>query len=102
MTTNDEELEEERRLFYVGMTRAERRLFLTSAARRRVFGEYQSTEPSRFVDEVPAEVRGEHDLLERRYISGCSAFNDDGPFGVFPVKRRLCHQQLNGTFAHHR
>jgi len=53
---DEEEVEEERRLFYVGMTRAERRLFLTSAARRRVFGEYQSTEPSRFIDEVPAEL----------------------------------------------
>ncbi len=51
-----DEIEEERRLFYVGMTRAERRLFLTSAARRRVFGEYQSTEPSRFIDEVPGEL----------------------------------------------
>jgi len=56
---DQDELEEERRLFYVGMTRAERRLFLTSAARRRVFGEYQSTQPSRFVEEVPA------DLVER-------------------------------------
>lgn len=53
---DEAELEEERRLFYVGMTRAERRLFLTSAARRRVFGEYQSTEPSRFLDEVPPEL----------------------------------------------
>src|SRR5499427_487376 len=53
---DEDEIEEERRLFYVGMTRAERRLFLTSAARRRVFGEYQSTEPSRFLDEVPAEL----------------------------------------------
>src|SRR5258708_22563879 len=51
-----DELEEERRLFYVGMTRAERRLFLTSAAPRRVFGEDQATEPSRFIDEVPAEL----------------------------------------------
>jgi DNA helicase-2/ATP-dependent DNA helicase PcrA len=50
------EVEEERRLFYVGMTRAERRLVLTGAARRRVFGEYQATQPSRFLDEVPAEV----------------------------------------------
>jgi DNA helicase-2/ATP-dependent DNA helicase PcrA len=53
---DEDELEEERRLFYVGMTRAESRLFLTSAARRRVFGEYQSTEPSRFLDEVPGEL----------------------------------------------
>jgi DNA helicase-2/ATP-dependent DNA helicase PcrA len=49
----EEDLEEERRLCYVGMTRAEARLVLTSAARRRVFGEYQATEPSRFVSEVP-------------------------------------------------
>jgi len=53
---DQEELEEERRLCYVGMTRAKRRLVLTGAARRRVFGEYQSSEPSRFIDEVPAEL----------------------------------------------
>jgi DNA helicase-2/ATP-dependent DNA helicase PcrA len=56
---DEEELEEERRLCYVGMTRAQSQLVLTSAARRRVFGEYQSTEPSRFLDEIPA------DLVER-------------------------------------
>jgi DNA helicase II / ATP-dependent DNA helicase PcrA len=53
---DEEEIEEERRLCYVGMTRAESRLVLTSAARRRVFGEYQSTQPSRFLDEIPAEL----------------------------------------------
>ncbi len=53
---DEEELEEERRLCYVGMTRARSRLILTGAARRRVFGEYQSSEPSRFIDEVPAEL----------------------------------------------
>lgn len=53
---DDEELEEERRLCYVGMTRARKRLVLTGAARRRVFGEYKSSEPSRFIDEVPAEL----------------------------------------------
>jgi DNA helicase-2/ATP-dependent DNA helicase PcrA len=53
---DEEEIEEERRLCYVGMTRAESRLVLTSAARRRVFGEYQSTDPSRFLNEIPAEL----------------------------------------------
>ncbi|MGH9255726.1 MAG: ATP-dependent helicase [Vicinamibacterales bacterium] len=53
---DEADLEEERRLCYVGITRAQRRLVLTSAARRRVFGEYQSTEPSRFVDEIPREL----------------------------------------------
>jgi DNA helicase-2/ATP-dependent DNA helicase PcrA len=68
---DEDELEEERRLFYVGMTRAESRLFLTGAARRRHFGEYQSTEPSRFIDEVPSE------LVERitpAYSAGSSNF----------------------------
>src|SRR5262252_2478984 len=53
---DQEELEEERRLCYVGMTRARARLVLTGAARRRIFGEYQSSEPSRFIDEVPSEL----------------------------------------------
>jgi DNA helicase-2/ATP-dependent DNA helicase PcrA len=48
-----EELNEERRLCYVGMTRARTQLVLTGAARRRVFGEYQAMQPSRFIDEVP-------------------------------------------------
>jgi DNA helicase-2/ATP-dependent DNA helicase PcrA len=53
---DEEELEEERRLCYVGMTRARSKLVLTGAARRRVFGEYQSSNPSRFIEEVPAEL----------------------------------------------
>jgi DNA helicase-2/ATP-dependent DNA helicase PcrA len=53
---DEDEVEEERRLCYVGLTRARERLILTSASRRRVFGEYQSTEPSRFLDEIPAEL----------------------------------------------
>src|SRR5919197_1553070 len=38
------------------MTRARSKLVLTGAARRRIFGEYQNSEPSRFIDEVPAEL----------------------------------------------
>ena len=53
---DDEELEEERRLCYVGMTRAQSQLVLTSASRRRVFGEYQATEPSRFLYELPMNL----------------------------------------------
>ena len=53
---DDEEIEEERRLCYVGMTRARDRLVLTGAARRRVFGEYQTSQPSRFIDEIPATL----------------------------------------------
>ena len=73
-TTDDAELEEERRLCYVGMTRAQSQLVLTSAARRRVFGEYRSTEPSRFLDEIPPElvetVTGVHFPAPERRRSG--------------------------------
>jgi DNA helicase II / ATP-dependent DNA helicase PcrA len=53
---DEAELEEERRLCYVGVTRARTRLVLTSAARRRVFGDYQATQPSRFLEEIPADL----------------------------------------------
>ena len=53
---HNEAMEEERRLCYVGMTRARTRLVLTSAARRRVYGEYRDTKPSRFLDEIPANL----------------------------------------------
>jgi DNA helicase-2/ATP-dependent DNA helicase PcrA len=53
---SDEDVEEERRLCYVCITRARERLILTGAARRRVFGDYQPTEPSRFLDEIPDEL----------------------------------------------
>ena len=49
------EMEEERRLCYVGMTRAEERLFLTMARRRRLFGQYDNTSPSRFFSELSRE-----------------------------------------------
>jgi len=71
---DEEELEEERRLCYVGMTRARSRLVLTGAARRRIFGEYQSSEPSRFIDEVPAE------LIERKAASFSSSSGYQGNF----------------------
>jgi DNA helicase-2/ATP-dependent DNA helicase PcrA len=71
---DQEELEEERRLCYVGMTRARARLVLTGAARRRIFGEYQASEPSRFIDEVPAA------LVERIMPS----YSSSGYQGNFP------------------
>jgi DNA helicase-2/ATP-dependent DNA helicase PcrA len=51
-SVQEDEIEEERRLCYVGITRAQRKLVLTGAMRRRVFGEYQSSDPSRFLDEI--------------------------------------------------
>ncbi|WP_005033787.1 UvrD-helicase domain-containing protein [Holophaga foetida] len=52
----DDGLEEERRLFYVAITRAQRKLYLTAARRRRVFGSEVMGMPSRFLRELPQEV----------------------------------------------
>jgi DNA helicase-2/ATP-dependent DNA helicase PcrA len=51
-----EAIEEERRLFYVGMTRARRRLYLTWAASRFLFGERTTNEPSPFLGEIPESL----------------------------------------------
>jgi DNA helicase-2/ATP-dependent DNA helicase PcrA len=50
------QLEEERRLLYVGVTRARHRLFLTYAARRTQFGDSSERQPSRFFRDIPAEL----------------------------------------------
>ncbi len=58
----DDKLEEERRLFYVALTRAQRRVFLSCASMRRRFGGAELALPSRFLAELPADVvveRGE-------------------------------------------
>jgi DNA helicase-2/ATP-dependent DNA helicase PcrA len=75
-----EELEEERRLCYVGMTRAQSQLILTSAARRRVFGEYQATDPSRFLDEIPA------DLVERITPTYASSYQNSFHHGHYEFR----------------
>ncbi|MBB3114209.1 DNA helicase-2/ATP-dependent DNA helicase PcrA [Paenibacillus phyllosphaerae] len=54
---DNEELEEERRLAYVGITRAEKQLFLTCARMRTLFGRTNANKPSRFLDEVPDELK---------------------------------------------
>jgi DNA helicase-2/ATP-dependent DNA helicase PcrA len=74
-TEEREELEEERRLFYVGATRAEERLFLTYARSRYRYGERQSATRSRFLEEIDpgvvrTEVGGELDQKKDRFSAG--------------------------------
>ncbi|MGH2739450.1 MAG: 3'-5' exonuclease, partial [Actinomycetota bacterium] len=67
--TDTAELEEERRLAYVGMTRARRRLYLTHAWHRSLFGASSYNPPSRFLSEIPPnlmlDAEGGEDVLER-------------------------------------
>lgn len=59
---NKNELEEERRLMYVGITRAKETLYLTYAKRRRVWGDIKFFPKSRFIDEIPSSLIEEDDI----------------------------------------
>ena len=65
--SSNSELEEERRLMYVGVTRAEETLYLSSAKRRQMWGEYKYYNPSRFLEEIPSN------LLETSYSDNISS-----------------------------
>lgn len=72
-STSVEEIEEERRLFYVGATRAKERLYLSRAFRRTIFGHTEVTLPSRFIADIPT------DLLMMRSASGSQSSSQADP-----------------------
>ncbi len=63
-TATEEEMNEERRLCYVGFTRARRRLTCSLAQSRALFGELKFNAPSRFLGEVPQDLFGFHEVPE--------------------------------------
>lgn len=67
---DNEELEEERRLAYVGITRAEQQLYLSCAQMRTLFGRTTANQPSRFLDEIPEELKEETGVARDRYRRG--------------------------------
>lgn len=67
---NERQMPEERRLCYVGITRAKERLFITNTERRYLFGESRWTWPSRFIDEIPHECRVEMFFKEQERGEG--------------------------------
>lgn len=104
---SQEEIEEERRLLYVGMTRAKERLFLTCCRRRRIAGRYQDQEESPFLLEIPSEklqatespelfydqrTRGAYSFFGRRVPAGGGALDEAG--GDIGRGRRVRHPTL--------
>ena len=65
--SSDNEVEEERRLAYVALTRAKERLFLTCAAQRMLFGHTSRNQPSRFLREIPPELLEQQDDAARSF-----------------------------------
>ncbi|MFE6074267.1 DNA helicase PcrA [Paenibacillus sp. NPDC057886] len=79
---DNEELEEERRLAYVGITRAEEQLFLSCAQMRTLFGRTTANPPSRFLDEIPDELKEDTSIARDRYRRGSSAGGSYGGRGL--------------------
>lgn len=67
---DEDEMEEERRLAYVGITRAEQRLFLTHSSMRTLYGRTQMNQPSRFVEEI------EDDVIEQEESNSVRSFSN--------------------------
>jgi DNA helicase-2/ATP-dependent DNA helicase PcrA len=83
------DLEEERRLFYVGATRARAELYLTACRQRRVFGTLQTAQPSRFLLEIPPEslhVYGQDRAVDDGFPLGAGVFHDDYGTGIITRK----------------
>ncbi|MEG1932332.1 MAG: 3'-5' exonuclease, partial [Pygmaiobacter sp.] len=80
---NPEDLEEERRLCYVGITRAKKELYLSSADMRMIFGQTKRNQPSRFLGEIDAALLDEDcsDQIARRKTSA-SALGGTGSHGA--------------------
>jgi DNA helicase-2/ATP-dependent DNA helicase PcrA len=69
------EVEEERRLMYVGITRAEEKCFMTFAAMRMLYGQTKANAPSRFLKEIPPELVEEVGLVKRQPVRDTSLGN---------------------------
>jgi DNA helicase II / ATP-dependent DNA helicase PcrA len=89
-----DQLEEERRLAYVGITRARERLFVSSAWSRTIFGSTQYNPPSRFLDEIPTELISEVEGARGQRGSGGgwrsgSRRNDDDGGRIWGGRQRI-------------
>jgi len=113
---SESDVEEERRLCYVGMTRAKERLILTRAVSRRVFGRGHFNEPSRFLEEIPSHLlrdlsrhapgRPARIVSEaaRSYVPDPGMAREAPPVtdtGIFGLGKRVHHPEYGiGTIIH--
>jgi DNA helicase II / ATP-dependent DNA helicase PcrA len=86
-----EDLEEERRIFYVGITRARERLLMTWCLNRRIFGRTTEMAPSRFLDEIPSETvqsigEGGAEEEDDQFSVGSGVFHEE--YGTGVVERK--------------
>ncbi|MBP9752702.1 MAG: UvrD-helicase domain-containing protein [Proteobacteria bacterium] len=91
-------IEEERRLGYVGISRAKERAVITYAKQRRIHGRYQNSQPSRFIKELPKEhiIKVSPTGAEQTHLSNNSVvtFTSTGKSHNFDVKDRIFHEKF--------
>ncbi len=86
---DESELEEERRLCYVGITRARKKLYITGAFSRTVYGKTSPYQKSRFVEEIPQEVYEYSEKTPFSKGSTSGGFDDDFGFGSYAHKPKI-------------
>ena len=92
---NPADIEEERRLFYVGITRAKQDLFLTFAKRRTIFGSTSYNPPSRFLKEIPKDLlEGYEDAMNQKKKDDFDDTDTDWSYG-----RRNSYGTNSGTWG---
>ena len=99
--TEPTELEEERRLAYVGITRAQQRLFLAHAWSRQLFGSTNYNPPSRFIDEIPPELIDQIGAVSGRTTYGRQSYRVRDEWADPPPYRRVDRDD-NGDAERHR
>ena len=77
--SSEAELEEERRLCYVGITRAKEQVYLTHARSRRLYGREEYRVPSRFIKEIPADLLEQVERYQPTRRSSISSYDPDEP-----------------------
>ncbi len=99
--TEPVELEEERRLAYVGITRAQQKLFLAHAWSRQLFGSTSYNPPSRFIDEIPAELIEQTGAVSGRSTYGRQSYRQRDEWSS-PGPYRRADRHSDGEAERHR
>ncbi len=97
---DEEEMSEERRLFYVGITRTRERLFLTRSESRALYGGYDFTDPSRFLRDIPAQLLNQTGFRSSRsYSSNGWGSSSTGVRSAVPSRDQLIWKTASQPIA---
>ena len=101
---NEEDLEEERRLAYVGITRAKKKLYLISSQQRMLYGQTSRNMPSRFLREIPSSVIDDQSVVARRstgFTSAHSGFSSGARGGFsYTSSSKIGYARQSSNSAH--